>query len=192
MNSQNETPAATDAAATAPTGTSSYSAGGGGVTFAHRVAVIYLTSMLTGSRRTETNDLQVRSLAFQTGPAHPVDDLLVVASNGEVELAVACRATPHFVPSDTPTVKLVKSLLDEVAGHPNGHVAVAVAGWKAEWEQVAKLCGIARTNSDAHAFHTAVETEGRWPQPVRRRLTHLRQMVLAALDGTSTDARCWS
>ncbi|AXH94726.1 ATP-binding protein [Micromonospora aurantiaca] len=138
--------------------------------------------MLTGSRHTETNDLPVRSLAFQTGPAHPVDDLLVVAGDREVELAIACRATPHFVPSDPPTVKLVKSLLDEVATHPDGHVAVAVAGWKTEWEQVAKVCDIARTNRNAKSFHTALETEGRWSQSVRGRYKYLRQMVAAALD----------
>ena len=190
MSSPNETPAAADAAATASTGANTYSTGGGGVTFAHCVAVTYLASMLTSSRRTETNDLPVRSLAFQTAPAHPVDDLLVVAGDRDrdVELAVACRATPHFIPSHTPTVKLVKSLLDEVAAHPHGHVAVAVAGWKAEWEQVAKLCDIARTNSNANAFHAAMETEGRLSQPIRGRHRHLRQMVLAALDETSTDA----
>ncbi|MCO5974809.1 ATP-binding protein [Actinoallomurus soli] len=188
MNSSSETPSATNTVATASSGSNAYSTGGGGVTFAHRVAVIYLASMLTGSRRTETNELAVRSLAFQTGPAHPVDDLLVVAGDREVELAIACRATPHFVPSHTTTVKLVKSLLDEVAAHPNGQVAVAVAGWKTEWEQVAKLCDIARTNANANAFHTALETEGRWSQGVRGRYTQLRQMVSDALDGTATHA----
>lgn len=174
MNSANENP--TDGAAkTVLTGVNTYSTGGGGVTFAHRVAVTYLASMLTGSRRSETNDLPVTSLAFQTGPAHPVDDLLVVAGNRA--LAVACRATPRFVPSDAPTVKLVRSLLDEVATHPNGHVAVAVAGWKTEWEQVAKLCDIARTISNAHDFHTASEIDGRWSKPVRERYTHLLKMV---------------
>ncbi|GLY85966.1 hypothetical protein Airi02_038950 [Actinoallomurus iriomotensis] len=187
MDSSSETPSATDTAAPPSTGSNTYSTGGGGVTFAHRVAVTYLASMLTGSRRTETNDLPVRSLAFQTGPAHPVDDLLVVAGDREVEFAIACRATPHFVPSHTPTVKLVKSLLDEVAAHPDGQVAVAVAGWKAEWEQFAKLCDIARTNANTKAFHTAMETEGRWSQGVRGRYTHLRQMVSAGLDETPTD-----
>ena len=174
MSSANENPAA-DPAETVLTGANTYSTGGGGVTFAHRVAVIYLASMLASSRRSETNDLAVTSLAFQTGPAHPVDDLLVVA--GDHTLAVACRATPHFVPSDAPTVKLLRSLLDEVAAHPNGYVAVAVAGWKTEWEQVAKLCDIARTNSNAHHFHAAMETDGRWSKPVRNRYTHLRKMV---------------
>jgi hypothetical protein len=42
--------------------------------------------------------------------------------------------------------KLVESLLEEVAANRDGHVAVAVAGWKPEWEQVAKLCDLARAN----------------------------------------------
>ena len=63
MSSANENPAA-DPAETVLTGANTYSTGGGGVTFAHRVAVIYLASMLASSRRSETNDLAVTSLAF--------------------------------------------------------------------------------------------------------------------------------
>jgi hypothetical protein len=194
MSSPNETSA--DAEAVAPTGVNTYSTGGGGVTFARRVAVTYLASMLTGSRRTETGELPVRSLAFQTGPAHPVDDLLVVAGDHDIELAVACRATPNFVLSHEETVKLVGSLLDEVAAHPDGRVAVAVAGWKPEWEQVAKLCDLARANGDADTFHTALETEGRWSQPVRGRYLHLRRMVAKPLekepDDTEVRERTWA
>jgi len=68
MNSPQDSRAATDAAVTAPAGVNTYSTGGGGITFAHRVAVTYLESVLTSSRRTELNDLSVRSIAFQTGP----------------------------------------------------------------------------------------------------------------------------
>lgn len=46
MSSPNETPAA-DTEALAPTGVNPYSTGGGGVTFARRVAATYLASMLT-------------------------------------------------------------------------------------------------------------------------------------------------
>jgi hypothetical protein len=55
-------PPPTDAAATAPIGANTYSTGGGGVTLAHRVAVTYLASMLTSSRRTESNDLDPDSV----------------------------------------------------------------------------------------------------------------------------------
>ncbi|MEV4845108.1 hypothetical protein AB0K20_18075 [Micromonospora matsumotoense] len=193
MSSPNEPPA--DAEAVASTGVNTYSTGGGGVSFARRVAATYLASMLTGSRRTETGELPVRSLAFQTGPAHPVDDLLVVAGDHDIELAVACRATPNFVLSHEETVKLVGSLLKEVAAYPDGRVAVAVAGWKPEWEQVAKLCDVARANSDARTFHTALETEGRWSKPVCNRYLHLRRMVAKLLekepDDTEVRERTW-
>lgn len=78
-------------------GSSTYATGGGGVSFAHRVATVYLASMLTGDRRAEASELPVRRVSFQTSPAHPVDDLLVECGDGatEVTLAVACRATPN-------------------------------------------------------------------------------------------------
>jgi hypothetical protein len=180
MSSPNETPAAA-AEAAAPTGANTYSTGGGGITFARRVAATYLACILTGSRRTEVDELPVRSLAFQTGPTHPVDDLLVVAGDHDFELAVACRATPYFVAGNKKTVELVESLLEEVAAHPTGHVAVAVAGWKPEWEQVAKLCDLARSHGDADAFHTALDTDGRLSRPIRSRYQHLCRMVATAL-----------
>ena len=90
-----------------------YATGGGGVAFAHRVAAVYLTSILTGNRRTElaspatsisfqtapahaveASGEPATSISFQTAPAHAVDDLLVTADarSGPVEVAIACRA----------------------------------------------------------------------------------------------------
>lgn len=188
MNSPTYIPAAGEPMS-AQGGSSPYATGGGGVTFAQRVAVTYLESMLTGSRRVEMQEFPVASISFQTGPSHPVDDLLLVAGDREVELAIACRATPHFVPSDLSTVKLVKSLLSEMTEHPQVYVAVAVAGWKAEWEQVNKLCDIARTNSDVDAFQNAMESDGRWLNDVRKRLSFLHKMVAAASDDELNEAQ---
>ncbi len=108
---------ATAAADGTERGSSTYATGGGGVSFAHRVAAVYLAGMLTGARRAEASELPVRKVSFQTGPAHPVDDLLVECGDeaAVVTLAVACQATPDFVPSHDDTVKLVASLLSEVA-----------------------------------------------------------------------------
>ena len=50
-----------------------YATGGGGVAFAHRVAAVYLTSILTGNRRTELGELPATSISFQTAPAHAVE-----------------------------------------------------------------------------------------------------------------------
>jgi hypothetical protein len=182
----------TQAAGNAERGSSTYATGGGGVSFAHRVATVYLASMLTGGRRAEASELPVRRVSFQTSPAHPVDDLLVECGDGatEVTLAVACRATPNFVQSDDETVKLVGSLLAEVArfdtdSHP---VAIATAGWSTQWEQLVTVCDIARAHADPESFQASMEVDGRWSKPVRERLSQFLKMVEKAVeDGTSPE-----
>jgi len=180
-------------------GSSPYATGGGGVSFAHRVAAVYLTSMLTRSRRSEARDLPVQCVRFQTGPTHAVDDLLVECSDGQghVSLAVACRATPNFVESDDATVKLVRSLLAEVAQFDSDthQVAVATAGWSNQWEQLAALCAIARSHADSESFHASLDIEGRWPKRVRERWQHFVQVVTKATDDASAPeeqrSRAW-
>jgi hypothetical protein len=171
----------------AATGSSPYSTGGGGVSFAQRVAAQYLASMLTGSRRTEAGELPVRRVSFQTGPAHPVDDLLVVCTDDrtQVTLAVACRATPNFVQSDDATVKLVGSLLEEIVKFDTQthQVAVAAAGWVNQWEQLATVCATARGHADAESFQASFNVDGRWSRPVRDRLAQFLNMVAKAVDG---------
>ncbi|XVS67840.1 hypothetical protein ACQPYE_17880 [Actinosynnema sp. CA-299493] len=173
-------------------GSSTYATGGGGVSFAHRVATVYLASMLTGDRRAEASELPVRRVSFQTGPAHPVDDLLVECGDEatEVTLAVACRATPDFVQSDDETVKLVGSLLAEVEKFDTDslQVAVATAGWSNQWEQLATVCDIARAHADPGSFQAAMDVDGRWSKPVRKRFSQFLKMVEQAVeDGTSPE-----
>ncbi|WP_405060159.1 hypothetical protein OG474_00585 [Kribbella sp. NBC_01505] len=148
--------------------------------------------MLTGSRRPEASELPVRRVAFQTGPEHPVDDLLVTSSDGESEmtLAVACRATPDFVQSDAETVKLVGSLLAEVEKfNSDSHkVAVAAAGRSKQWDEVATLSDIARVHANAAAFEASMGVDGRWLQSVRKRFSQLRSMVMKGLGPDVTDA----
>lgn len=174
------------------TGSSPYSTGGGGVSFAVSVASVYLASMLTGSRRPEASELSARRIAFQTGPEHPVDDLLVTCGDDESEmtLAVACRATPNFVQSDDETVKLVGSLLAEVEKfNPDGHhVAVAAVGRSNQWDQLATLSDIARAHADADAFEASMGVDGRWLKPVRKRFSQLQRMVQKASGRDVTDA----
>lgn len=170
-------------------GSSTYATGGGGVSFAHRVATVYLASMLTGERRAEASELPVRRVSFQTGPAHPVDDLLVECGDetAEVTLAVACRATPKFVQSDDETVKLVGSLLAEIEKFDTDsiQVAVATAGWSNQWEQLATVCDIARAHADPESFRVSMDVDGRWSKPVRNRLDQFLKMVEKTLeDGT--------
>lgn len=169
-------------------GSSPYATGGGGVSFAHRVAAAYLASMLTGSRRPEAGELPVRRLSFQTAPEHHVDDLFVECSDGlnKVTLAIACRATPKFVQSHEKTVELVRSLLGEVAKFDSEfhQVAVAVAGRKDEWEQLQIVCEIARTHAEPKSFKASLDVDGRWSRPVRDRFSQFSKMVEKAVDGT--------
>ncbi|MFE1267481.1 hypothetical protein [Streptomyces sp. NPDC058758] len=170
-------------------GSSTYATGGGGVSFAHRVAAVYLAGMLTSARRAETSELPVRRVSFQTGPAHPVDDLLVECGDesGEVTLAVACRATPDFVPSHDETVKLVGSLLSEVERFDTDthQVAVATAGRSNQWDHLATLCDIARAHADQESFQASMAVDGRWSKPVRERQRHFLKMVEKVVeDGT--------
>ncbi|MEW9527375.1 hypothetical protein [Microbispora sp. NPDC049125] len=168
-------------------GSSTYATGGGGVSFAHRVATVYLASVLTKARRAEASELPVRRVSFQTGPAHPVDDLLLECGDdaAEVTLAVACRATPNFVQSDDKTVKLVKSLLAEVEKFDSDshQVAVATAGWSNQWEQLATVCDIARANNDLKSFQASMDVDDRWSKPVRERLSQFLKMVDKAVEG---------
>ncbi|MFD8715023.1 hypothetical protein ACFV07_31830 [Streptomyces anulatus] len=180
----------TAATGTTERGSSTYATGGGGVSFAHRVAAVYLAGMLTGARRAEASQLPVRRVSFQTGPAHPVDDLLVECGDesGEVTLAVACRATPDFVPSHDETVKLVGSLLSEVERFDTDthQVAVATAGRSPQWDQLALLCDIARAHADQESFRASMAVDGRWSKPVRARQKYFLKMVEKVVeDGTA-------
>lgn len=186
---------ATAGGATAATGetergSSTYATGGGGVSFAHRVAAVYLAGILTKARRAEVSELPVRRVSFQTGPAHPVDDLLVECGDeaAEVFLAVACRATPNFVQSDDETVKLVGSLLAEVEKFDTDthRVAVATVGRRKQWDELATLCDIARAHADPDSFQAAMDVDGRWSKPVRERHKHFLRMVERVVEGDIT------
>jgi hypothetical protein len=173
-------------------GSSTYATGGGGVSFAQRVATVYLASMLTGDRRAEASELPVRRVSFQTGPAHPVDDLLVECGDetAEVTLAVACRATPNFVQSNDETVKLVGSLLAQVEKFDTDslQVAVATAGWSNQWKLLATMCDIARAHADPESFQASIDVDARWSKPVCDRHKQFLKMVEKAVeDGSSTD-----
>lgn len=161
------------------------------MTFAQLVASVYLSSMLTGERRREASNLPVRTVGYQNGPEHPIDDLLITCGDGttEVTLAVACRATPSLVNSGAETVKLVNSLLAEVEKFDSDvhQVAVAAAGWDPQWEDVAKLRDIARVHANPALFKTSIVVDGRWTKQVRGRFDQFKKMVTTALKGAVSD-----
>ena len=187
------------------TSSSPYATGGGGVTFAHRVAAVYLAAMLTGARRAETGGRRIRRVSFQTGRAHAVDDLLVECNDadsggeiggetgtgdGRLTWAIACRATPSFVVSHQPTVDLMASLLDEVGRFDDDRhrVAIAAAGHNNQWDQVATLCRVARRHADVRSFEDSILAQRRWTRQVRSRWEQLRLIVSKAADlGASSD-----
>jgi hypothetical protein len=172
---------------------SPYASGGGGVSFAHRVATVYLASIVTGSRRSELDELAASALSFQTAPTHAVDDLLVTAvgDGRQVQVAVACRATPNFVSSSSATVDLIKSVIAELRAYETAanSVVIAVAGWKSQWAQVAELCDLARDHGTAATFDQVLAQRGTRSKPVRDRYQHLLNMVSAADDVDSERAQ---
>ncbi|MFI1577599.1 hypothetical protein [Embleya sp. NPDC020630] len=188
--SDGEETSAAAVAGKAVRGSSPYATGGGGVSFAHRVAAVYFAGMLTGARRAEASDLPVRKVSFQTGPVHPVDDLLIECGDeaAEVLIAVACRATPNFVPSHKETVELVGSLLAEVEKFDTDthQVAVAAAGRSNQWDQLATLCDVARAHADPESFQASMDVAGRWASPVGDRQKYFLKMVEKAVEDDTT------
>lgn len=186
-------------------GASPSATGGAGVSFAHRVASIYSTAMLTGARRTELGDQAPARISFQTGPVHPVDDLLI-ESAGTIErqsLAIACRLTPSFVRSHQATIKLLESLIRELAAfaEPTHEVAIAIAGWSTQYDEVQQLTVIARRHADAASFTASITTPGRFKAAVADRYDHLRDMVARigdneesppGLGGPDPEFRTWA
>lgn len=173
-------------------GSSPFATGGGGVVFAHRVAAQYLGCLLTLGRRAEADGLPVTRVSFQNDARHPVDDLLVECSEAGsvVSVAVACRSTPNFVPSHGDTVSLVGSLLAEVAKfEADSHrVAVAVSGWKPQWDELSRLTVIARSHDGLGSFEASIGVDGRWTREVRGRWKCFEKMVAkasGAVSGTS-------
>ena len=74
--------------------TSPYATGSGGGTLEARIATSYLADMLLGYSRSETGDLPVVRVAFQTNP-DPVDDLRVVGERDGRRVVAPCLGPPQ-------------------------------------------------------------------------------------------------
>ncbi len=175
----------------------SYSTGGGGVTLGRRVAVRYLAAMLTGAARSEAEGWRVTMVAFEQGPAGPVDDLHVrMERDGEepesLELWIAVRRSPAFVRSDADTEKLIGTFV-EALGTPmkpgvERRLIVTVAGHQPSASELAELAELAKS-MDAAAFAVEMATDGRPRQALKSRYEHVRDLVAAALrpDGDAAE-----
>lgn len=160
---------------------SPYAGGGGGSTLGHRIATIYLASMLLGTGRQETDGLPVVRLSFQTNPTEHVDDLRVEASNGldKVVVHIAARRNPNFTRSHPKTAELVKTLLDQVdtfADDERAYVAVAVTAMTPAQREVQHLASLSRDNATEDEFQKQVFQPNRHAR-LANRYDHLTGLV---------------
>lgn len=168
-----------------------YAGGGGGSTFGHRVATSYLADMLLGATRSETGELPVVKVAFQTNPTDPVDDLRVEASSGgdRVVVHIAIRRTPQFAKNHAKTAKLIGSLLDQVdtfRHNDRAYVAIALTGMTNAHREVQRLASLARGNSTEVDFYAQVTEPGRH-RSYANRYEHITGLVKRARPETADD-----
>ncbi|WP_172653096.1 hypothetical protein [Rhodococcus opacus] len=189
---------------------SPYSTGGGGVRLEHRLGAVFLTRLLTQGVLSELGDRAPVRVEFQQSPATTVDDLVLTtqAADGapSVRLEIAVRRTPKFVESNDDTQSLVLALVKAdleaeraSASDPlvETRLAVAVSGQQTHSRELAELAVVARSQVDADAFHTLINTPGKFK--THKRLGQLTSMVgtaLSKIDGAAAGAdaakdRCW-
>jgi len=172
-------------------GASPYATGGGGVTFERRVAVQYLSRLLTGEGASELGDgRSIDSVSFQQAPLHPVDDLVVRARRAEepepsLVLAIGVRRAPDLVQSDEPTQKLIREFVRAVINTPTDgpehRLALVVAGVQPHAQQLADLAALSAVQMDASAFFDLVRTPKRFTVDLRSRLDQIEKLVKQAL-----------
>ena len=170
-----------------PNGANPNATGGAGVTFERKVAVQYLSHLLTGKTATELGDgRRVVSVAFQQAPEYAVDDLVVHAAHPDglqptLVLALGVRRSPKIVQSDESSQKLmlqfVRAVIDEPSDGQEYGLGLVVSGPKTHAEQLAQLADLAVAQMDAPGFFGLVQTPGKFDAGLRRRLKHLATLV---------------
>ncbi len=165
---------------------SAYSTGGGGFTFEHMAAVRYLSAMLSGAARPELGEHRVVQVVFQHSEAASFDDLHILAArddeeNPSLELWIAVRRHPKFIPSDPGSRQLVGALAEaigqpEVPGREQ-RLVVCDAGRGNQPREVGELAELARSKTSEDAFLAEVSETGRAPKRLRDRLGYLEELV---------------
>ena len=163
-----------------------YSTGGGGFTFEHMAAVRYLSAMLSGAARPELGEHCVVQVAFQRSEAAPFDDLHVLAARDEeespsLELWVAVRRHPKFIPSDPGSRQLIRAMAEtivrpETPGRER-RLVVCDAGRGNQPREVAELAELARSKTSEDSFLAEVSEKGRTSQRLRDRLGCMEKLV---------------
>lgn len=186
---------------------SSYSTGGGGVVLEHRYAATLLARLLVGAPCGEIGDnIELTKVHLQASAVSAVDDIVLEgkAPDGALHRAsIGVRRDPALNSSDTASVPLIRAFLTVVTAHwdevsaGRWPLVLAVAGARQAFGQVATLSVIARSVSNAAAFAAAVSRPGATNAPTRQRLTHLKNLVVAAaaedidLAGLDADELVW-
>lgn len=170
---------------------STYSTGGGGVSFERTYGATLLTSLLLGDTAPGLGDeLVLVEIAFQAGNKAPVDDFVLrgvprVEGNGRTRyLAVGVRRDPVIAKSDAKFVKLLTDFLSTKSKH---EAAIAIDGWRLALvvsgphtgaAQMAELAELARTQATSEDFRKAVSRKA---APIRTRMTYLDEAVALAV-----------
>ena len=134
-------------------------------------------------------EFAVIRVAFQTGSACPVDDLVITGrgGNGEVRtVAVGVRRDPTIGPSDAKFVNLVKDMLQLLQQRScelsNGHwrIGLAVAGPHTGANETGKLADVARAFPARGEFLTDLNAPQRHAAAIRKRYKLLSEAVSKA------------
>ncbi|MGA5623280.1 hypothetical protein, partial [Pedobacter suwonensis] len=195
--------------ATAATGASPYSTGGGGTVLEHRYAAVLLSALLTHDSLAELGDsvLVPVEIKLQASDFSKVDDIVIIGrrehDEDDFHVCIGVRRDPQIVPSSEATVKLIHSYLREVTEHwgemktGRRRLVLAVADRNVHSTEVASLTQIAAGKGSAE-FRAAAARSGPTNVKVRARLEELDQVVAKAAalpnidtSGVATEELTW-
>jgi len=176
---------------------STYSTGGGGVSFERRVAALNLARLLRGDGpQAGSLGLRLVRVEFQQ-TQHIVDDLALRSESedddGEKELLLlTVRARPKLIKSDQKSAELLAQVLAATqvaaeAGTRNS-VALVVAGTQSAASQLGGLAALAASHPSVELVTQAVNKLGRRDK-LRTRLDHLSALIKLALEAAGTEAK---
>jgi hypothetical protein len=180
-----------------PAGASPYATGGGGTVLEHRYGAVLLARLLVGDPVPPLgDDVTPVHITFQASAFSSVDDIVVTGSTADGEqrlVSIGVRRAPKLIASETSTVKLFGSYLRIVGDHwpdieaGRWRLGLAVAGPNTAVRQAAHLAEIARSVPNEVMFREEVARPGRTTVDVRRRLTHLDEIVAQAAADIGAD-----
>jgi hypothetical protein len=177
----------------APTGSSPYSTGGGGVRLEHSYAACLIAGLIAGGAVTELGDsLMADSIRLQASDLSDVDDILIEGRDrhGEVHRSsIAVRRSPLLTRSDDDSIPLIRDFLAIVleqwptVSAGRWRLILAVSTNANAITQLADLAEIARSVPNGEELEGRLVQPGRTNQGVRDRYDHIKGLVEQAVDG---------